>query len=141
MYEAGNSWRVISGCGHPISQRGTGLEAIATLAKAQAEGPLKGVVIDLRNNPGGVLGASVDMAGLCWMAAVVYTEGRHPRAADQYEAAAGDMLNGAPIVVLINGGSASHRRLWQGHFRIVGARALWAREVLVRARSKQYSRQ
>jgi len=44
-------------------QRDTGMEAIATLAKAQAEGPLKGVVIDLRNNPGGVLGASVDMAG------------------------------------------------------------------------------
>ena len=75
-------------------QRDTGLEAIATLAKAQAEGPLKGVVIDLRNNPGGVLGASVDMAGAVLDGGlVVYTEGRHPQAADQYEAAAGDMLN------------------------------------------------
>ena len=96
-------------------QRDTGLEAIATLARAQAEGPLKGVVIDLRNNPGGVLGASVDMAGaLLDGGLVVYTEGRHPQAADQYEAAAGDMLNGAPIVVLINGGSASASEIVAG---------------------------
>ena len=96
-------------------QRDTGLEAIATLAKAQAENPLKGVVIDLRNNPGGVLGASVDMAGAVLDGGlVVYTEGRHPQAADQYEAAAGDMLNGAPIVVLINGGSASASEIVAG---------------------------
>ena len=96
-------------------QRDTGLEAIATLAKAQAEDPLKGVVIDLRNNPGGVLGASVDMAGAVLDGGlVVYTEGRHPQAADQYEAAAGDMLNGAPIVVLINGGSASASEIVAG---------------------------
>ena len=69
------------------------------MAKAQAEDALKGVVIDLRNNPGGVLGASVDMAGAVLDGGlVVCTEGRHPQAADQYEAAAGDMLNGAPIV-------------------------------------------
>ncbi len=96
-------------------QRDTGLEAIATLAKAQAENPLKGVVIDLRNNPGGVLGASVDMAGAVLDGGlVVYTEGRHPQAGDQYEAAAGDMLNGAPIVVLINGGSASASEIVAG---------------------------
>ena len=96
-------------------QRNTGLEAIATLVKAQAENPLKGVVIDLRNNPGGVLGASVDMAGAVLDGGlVVYTEGRHPQAADQYEAAAGDMLNGAPIVVLINGGSASASEIVAG---------------------------
>ena len=96
-------------------QRDTGLESIATLAKAQAENPLEGVVIDLRNNPGGVLGASVDMAGAVLDGGlVVYTEGRHPQAADQYEAAAGDILNGAPIVVLINGGSASASEIVAG---------------------------
>ena len=96
-------------------QRDTGLEAIATLAKAQAEDPLKGVVIDLRNNPGGVLGASVDMAGAVLDGGlVVYTEGRHPQTAEQYEAVAGDMLNGAPIVVLINGGSASASEIVAG---------------------------
>ena len=44
-------------------QKDTGLEAIDILQKALTEGALKGVVLDLRNNPGGVLGASVDMAG------------------------------------------------------------------------------
>ena len=85
------------------------------MEKALAEGPLKGVVIDLRNNPGGVLGASVDMAGAVLDGGlVVYTEGRHPQAADQYDAAPGDMLNGTPIVVLINGGSASASEIVAG---------------------------
>ena len=96
-------------------QKDTGQEAIAILDKALAEGSLKGVVVDLRNNPGGVLGASVDMAGAFLDGGlVVYTEGRHPQAADSYEAAAGDMLDGLPIVVLINGGSASASEIVAG---------------------------
>ena len=96
-------------------QKDTGQEAIAILDKALAEGALKGVVLDLRNNPGGVLGASVDMAGAFLDGGlVVYTEGRHPQAADSYEAATGDMLQGLPIVVLINGGSASASEIVAG---------------------------
>jgi carboxyl-terminal processing protease len=96
-------------------QKDTGQEAIAILDKALAKGALKGVVLDLRNNPGGVLGASVDMAGAFLDGGlVVYTEGRHPQAADSYEAAAGDMLHGLPIVVLINGGSASASEIVAG---------------------------
>lgn len=96
-------------------QKDTGQEAIAILEKAVAESTLKGVVLDLRNNPGGVLGASVDMAGAVLDGGlVVYTEGRHPQAAESYEAAAGDMLDGLPIVVLINGGSASASEIVAG---------------------------
>ncbi len=96
-------------------QKDTGLEAITILEKALVQGPLRGIVLDLRNNPGGVLGASVDMAGAFLDGGlVVYTEGRHPQAADRYEAQSGDMLNGAPIVVLINGGSASASEIVAG---------------------------
>jgi carboxyl-terminal processing protease len=96
-------------------QKDTGQEAIAILETALAGGELKGVVLDLRNNPGGVLGASVDMAGAFLDGGlVVYTEGRHPQAADSYEATAEDMLKGLPIVVLINGGSASASEIVAG---------------------------
>ena len=96
-------------------QRNTGDDLIDLVEKHKAESEIKGVVIDLRNNPGGVLGASVDIAGAFLDGGlVVYTEGRHPSAADRYEAPAGDMLDGAPIVVLINGGSASASEIVAG---------------------------
>jgi carboxyl-terminal processing protease len=96
-------------------QKDTGNEAIAVLQEALTEDDLKGVVLDLRNNPGGVLGASVDMAGaLLDGGLVVYTEGRHPQAAERFEASAGDILDDLPIVVLINGGSASASEIVAG---------------------------
>ena len=96
-------------------QKDTGNEAIAVLQEALEEGDLKGVVLDLRNNPGGVLGASVDMAGaLLDGGLVVYTEGRHPQAAERFEASPGDILDDLPIVVLINGGSASASEIVAG---------------------------
>lgn len=96
-------------------QRNTGNEVSEALTKLLEEGAIKGLVIDLRNNPGGVLGASVGVSeafldgGL-----VVYTEGRHPSAKEQYRAKPGDRLNGAPIVVLVNGGSASASEIVAG---------------------------
>ena len=96
-------------------QKDTGNEAVSVLQEALAEGDLKGVVLDLRNNPGGVLGASVDMAGaLLDGGLVVYTEGRHPQAAERFEASPGDILDDLPIVVLINGGSASASEIVAG---------------------------
>jgi carboxyl-terminal processing protease len=96
-------------------QKDTGNEAIAVLQEALAESDLKGVVLDLRNNPGGVLGASVDMAGaLLDGGLVVYTKGRHPQAAERFEASSGDILDDLPIVVLINGGSASASEIVAG---------------------------
>ena len=96
-------------------QRDTGQESIAKLESALNDGPLRGIVLDLRNNPGGVLGASVDMAGAFLDGGlVVYTEGRHPQSKDRFEATPGDMLNEVPIVVLINGGSASASEIVAG---------------------------
>ena len=85
------------------------------LQSAMMEGPINGIVLDLRNNPGGVLGASVDMAGAFLDGGlVVYTEGRHPQSKDRFEATPGDLIKEVPIVVLINGGSASASEIVAG---------------------------
>ena len=76
---------------------------------------LKGLVIDLRNNPGGLVPASVKIAdALLDSGTVVYTEGRLPSANHRFEAQTGDILNGLPVVVLINGGSASASEIVAG---------------------------
>ncbi|MFK8043652.1 S41 family peptidase [Congregibacter sp.] len=96
-------------------QQKTGDDVKASIEKLLAEQPLKGLVLDLRNNPGGVLGASVDVAGLFMESGdVVYTEGRLNNAAQNYGAAAGDITDGAPLVVLINRGSASASEIVAG---------------------------
>ena len=95
--------------------RSTGQEAQEAIEKLATESPLKGLVIDLRNNPGGVLEASVEVAGLFLDEGdVVSTKGRHPNAGDSYSATSGDLLEGAPIVILINGGSASASEIVAG---------------------------
>lgn len=96
-------------------QRNTGEEASAAVSQLLADQALQGLVIDLRNNPGGVLGASVGVSQVFLDGGlVVYTEGRHPSAKEQYSATEGDLLGGAPIVVLINGGSASASEIVAG---------------------------
>ncbi|MDG1819689.1 MAG: S41 family peptidase [Porticoccaceae bacterium] len=81
----------------------------------QQETPLKGVIIDLRNNPGGLVTASVDISdAVLDGGTVVYTEGRLPSSNSRYEATSGDILEGIPIVVLINGGSASASEIVAG---------------------------
>ena len=96
-------------------QRNTGDEVISALQSLSKEQALDGLVLDLRNNPGGVLGASVAVAGAFLDGGlVVYTEGRHPSAEESYNATAGDMLAGAPVVVLVNGGSASASEIVAG---------------------------
>lgn len=83
--------------------------------KGEMGGKLQGVVLDLRNNPGGVLQGAVDVADVFLESGlVVYTEGRVQNANMRFEATAGDMLNGAPIVVLINEGSASASEIVAG---------------------------
>ena len=81
----------------------------------QQEAGLKGVIIDLRNNPGGIVPASVEISDTVLDGGtVVYTEGRLPSANSIYQATSGDMLEGIPIVVLINGGSASASEIVAG---------------------------
>ena len=81
----------------------------------QQETSLKGVIIDLRNNPGGLVPASVDISdAVLDGGTVVYTEGRLPSSNSRYEATSGDILEGIPIVVLINGGSASASEIVAG---------------------------
>jgi len=83
--------------------------------KGSMGGQLQGIVLDLRNNPGGVLQGAVDVADIFLeRGLVVYTEGRIQNANMRFEATAGDMLSGAPIVVLINEGSASASEIVAG---------------------------
>ncbi len=93
----------------------TGDEVSGALDRLAAKEDIKGLVLDLRNNPGGVLRASVDVADLFLDGGlVVYTEGRLPNSDDRYEAQPSDKLNGIPLVVLINGGSASASEIVAG---------------------------
>lgn len=95
--------------------------AIAKL-KAQNDGKdLKGLVLDLRNNPGGLLDAAVgvsdaflDSTKLGKNDLIVYTKGRMKGSQLKAYATPGDLLNGAPIVVLINEGSASASEIVAG---------------------------
>lgn len=69
---------------------------------------LKGLILDLRGNPGGLLDQAVYVADLFLDdGQILATEGRHPRAKQNYRATDGDITHGLPMIVLINGGSAS----------------------------------
>jgi len=83
--------------------------------KSSATVPLKGLILDLRNNPGGRLTQAVEVSSLFLDSGeVVSTRGRNPRDIERYNARKGDMLNGLPIVVLINAGSASASEIVAG---------------------------
>jgi carboxyl-terminal processing protease len=85
------------------------------LSLKEKEPALKGLIIDLRNNPGGLVPASVEMVdAVLDGGTVVYTEGRLPSANISFDAKSGDLLQGTPIVVLINGGSASASEIVAG---------------------------
>ena len=81
----------------------------------QENSKLEGLVLDLRNNPGGVLEASRDVAGLFLDGGmVVYTKGREDDSKRELHAPKGDSTNGLPLVVLVNGGSASASEIVAG---------------------------
>jgi carboxyl-terminal processing protease len=96
-------------------QLDTGGNVLKEIKKLQKKGALKGLVIDLRNNPGGVLQSSVEVVdAFLEEGLVVYTEGRNESSNLRYSASPGDITNGAPIVVLINDGSASAAEIVAG---------------------------
>lgn len=91
--------------------------------KNKNNGQLKGIILDLRNNPGGLLETAVQVTDSFldskklnnkYNDVIVYTEGRLPEAQYSAKATGTDILEGAPIVVLINGGSASASEIVAG---------------------------
>jgi carboxyl-terminal processing protease len=77
--------------------------------------PLKGLVLDMRNNPGGVLEAAVAVADAFLDGGVIVSaKGRTPESTFEMDATPGDEITGAPIVVLVNGGSASAAEIVAG---------------------------
>ena len=90
-------------------------DAISNLKK-DAKGNIKGFVIDMRNNPGGVLGAAVDVsdAFIKGKKKLVFTKGKTENAVYEFTSNNTDLAEGKPIVVLINGGSASASEIVAG---------------------------
>jgi carboxyl-terminal processing protease len=88
--------------------------ALVSLQKRNG-GPLQGLVLDLRDNPGGVLEAAVGVSDLFLEEGVIVSaNGRAPDAKFEMRATPGDELNGAPMIVLVNGGSASASEIVAG---------------------------
>lgn len=97
-------------------QTNEGLQkGIEDIKKAIPEKDLKGYVLDLRNNPGGLLDQSIRVVDtMLNRGEVVSTRGRQPEDIQRYSARSGDMMDGKPIIVLVNGGSASASEIVAG---------------------------
>ncbi len=85
------------------------------LKKVKKDGELRGLILDLRNNPGGVLNAAVDVSdAFIEKGVIVSIKGRDTDSNRVFNATGGDELSGHPIVVLVNGGSASAAEIVAG---------------------------
>ena len=83
--------------------------------KEENDGSLKGLILDLRNNPGGILSGAVAISDLFLEEGlIVYTEGRVNDSKLTFDAKPVDLINSAPMVVLVNGGSASASEIVAG---------------------------
>ncbi|TWC05460.1 carboxyl-terminal processing protease [Bradyrhizobium macuxiense] len=90
-------------------------KAIGEIQKEVPQDKLAGYVVDLRNNPGGLLDQAVSVTStLMQRGEVVSTRGRNPEETQRFTAHGGDMTKGKPLVVLINGGSASASEIVAG---------------------------
>lgn len=96
-------------------QLNTGKDLRDALEKLETEAPLNGLVLDLRNNPGGVLQAAVEVVdAFLDEGLIVYTEGRLPNSELRFSATDKTVAPELPLVVLINGGSASASEIVAG---------------------------
>ena len=83
--------------------------------KRKNKNAIKGLILDLRSNPGGVLAAAREVAdAFLDNGLIVYTKGRGVEAEMKYNATPGDIINGIPLVVMVNGGSASASEIVAG---------------------------
>jgi carboxyl-terminal processing protease len=90
-------------------------EALVKLKEENGREDLKGLILDLRNNPGGILGSAVATADIFLdRGLIVYTKGRAPDSEMRFNATSADLLKNAPMVVLVNGGSASASEIVAG---------------------------
>jgi carboxyl-terminal processing protease len=90
-------------------------QAVQTLAANIPADRLKGYIIDLRNNPGGLLDQAVRVAGAFLTSGeIVSIRGREASEVQHFNAAPGDLIDGKPLIVLINGGSASASEIVAG---------------------------
>jgi carboxyl-terminal processing protease len=96
-------------------QTDSGLQSAMKSLRSHAGDKLTGIVLDLRNNPGGLLDQAIAVSDdFLEQGEIVSTRGRHPEDGARYNARPGDITNGLPIVVLINGGSASASEIVAG---------------------------
>lgn len=96
-------------------QASTTDELKQALAVLQKQGEIRGLVLDLRNNPGGLLDEAVGVADVFLnKGLIVYTKGRIPSSNTRYSATAGEMLPQVPMIVLVNQGTASAAEIVAG---------------------------
>ena len=93
----------------------SGLRDAVEKLKKETKGELSGLVLDLRNNPGGLLDQAIAVSDdFLEKGEIVSTRGRDPNDAQRWNAEAGDIVDGKPVLVLINGGSASASEIVAG---------------------------
>jgi len=104
-------------------------QSVQALTAKTPPDQIKGYILDLRNNPGGLLDQAVRVAGAFLVSGeIVSVRGRDPNEIQRFNAAPGDLIEGKPLIVLINGGSASASEIVAGALQdqkratIVGSR-------------------
>ena len=96
-------------------QADAGIKQAVKALKQQNGGKLRGLILDLRNNPGGLLDQAVSVSSdFVDQGEIVSTRARHPEDSQRWDAKGEDILHGLPLVVLINGGSASASEIVSG---------------------------